>query len=249
MGKYIFQDYVNVRINTCICKMLYQKLGKDKSNSFVKAKERKTSYKSFEEVVSYGEINISKSKVMRILEGGYKSRYTKDEVSCISQKFNVDKKYFETENDIVITVPGLTDEDWKVYLNYNYQTSGVYKIPVSNSAKTEEEIKNVIENAVGDILKNSKWKSLSTDDPLYRILHLYTSGVTFVGDDEATIVRKKLVAFEELKYEDLIKMDIEEMNSHIVALEKKVELIKAMVLVETQKSKESRDESTNDIKK
>lgn len=238
MERYIFQDYVNVRINTCICKMLYQKLGKDKSDSFIREKNRKTSYESFEYIVSHGDVKISKSKVMRILEGVGKSKFTQDEVKCISQKFNIDKKYFEIKNDIMITVPGLADEDWKVYLNDNYQNFSAHKIPVSDFARAEEEIKGVVENAINDILKNSKWKSLSTDDPLYRVLHFYTSGETFVGDDEATIVRKKMVAFEELKYEDLIKMDIEEMHSHIVALEKKIELIRAIVLVETQKKQD-----------
>lgn len=235
MAEYIFKDYVNVRINTCICKMLYQKLGKDKSNSFIKARNRKISYQSFEYIVSKNNENISKSKVMRILEGGYKSKYKKGEVTSISQTFNIDRRYFEIGNDIIITIPGLTDEDWKVYLNSNYQTSGVYAIPVGDAAKKKEKIKDIVEDAINDILKNSKWKSLSTDDPLYRILHLYTSGETFVGDDEVTIVRKKLIAFKELKYEDLIKMNIEEMNNYIDALEKKVELIKAIILVETKK--------------
>ena len=173
---------------------------------------------------------------MRILEGESKSKFTQDEVKCISQKFNIDRRYFEIKNDIVLKVPGITEEDWKVYLNFNYQNYSAYEIPVSKSARKKDDIKDIIEKAIGDIIKNSKWRSLSTEDPLYRILHFYTSGETFVGDDEATIVKKKMVAFEDLKYEDLIKMDIEQLNSHIDALEKKVELIKAIVLVETQKN-------------
>lgn len=238
--KYIYEEYINVRINTYICRMLYRKLGKDKSNRFIKGKNRKISYESFENILSRNGENITPSKVSRIIKCEGKSHFTANEIKSISQTFNIDERYFKIGNDVTILVPGLTVDDWKIYLNVKYQTSDRYKIPISNSVnwvKREKEIEDIIENAVDDILKNSKWKSLSSDDPLYRILHLYTSGSTFVGADEETIVRKKLNSVEELKYDDFIKINIEELYSHIASLEKKLDLMKAIALVETHKQK------------
>uniref|UniRef100_UPI004056F96D hypothetical protein n=1 Tax=Acetatifactor sp. TaxID=1872090 RepID=UPI004056F96D len=183
----------NIKVNTYICRELYRKCGNYRNEQFITEESRnlpkgkKKKYAGWNEII-YG-LNVSESKVQRIVSGNGASFFTKEEAKIIGETFNIDSKYFAADYSILLPVSAIEIDEWKVFLTQEYDLGYVNR---KIGHIEYEALKGKISKALDKIISDYRNELINTTSALYRICWYYEKGKTFEDKDIQIRVRNRV---------------------------------------------------------
>jgi hypothetical protein len=221
--KYEKDKFFSLKVNTYICRELYRKMGVHRADCFLvdmkNTQGRKKDYKGWHEIFP---VDLSESKIQRIIGGRGASYFTEEQAKQIGSAFNIDYEYFKKGKDKLLPVDGITTDEWKRFMSYKYQLGYVNNI--RDGETLVKNVNKVMEQIVADSFKP---ETMENSDPLYRICWYYRNGKTYEDKDIQIRVRNRVEVLNNTKpfeWSQCTESDIEEF---IKKLDETLEFLKA----------------------
>lgn len=208
-----YKDYVNTRINLYICRALYNAM-------------RKERYAGFKEMRAHEILDINEKKLNRIFKCESKAKLTKEEISNISDMFNIPKIYFEVGSTAIIDI-GISKDEWNTVINEEYGSC----VPMESFVRINiDDVKANIKKAISSAVKIVH-NEMRSGEVVYNICYYYKFGTAHkksVGQQ----IKNVVVGLERISYMDLMReKDICDIEKDIALIEEAVKKIRAVIVV------------------
>ncbi len=191
--KHNIHTLFNIKVNTYICRELYRKCGNNRNVRFIEEESRHLSYEKKKAYYPWKDIisglNISESKVERIITKGGASCYTKEEAKKIGETYNINYKYFVPDNSLLLPLVAIEMSEWKKFFNVKY---GLAYVNRTITIEEYEELNSKISKALDKVISDYRNELMSTTNPLYRICWYHENARTFEDKDIQARVRNRV---------------------------------------------------------
>lgn len=208
-------DYECMRINLYICKIIYNKMKKYRSQKF-------NGYRA------HDVFGINEKRQLRIFQCQRGTKLSDEEIENIAKNmFNIPSEYFKVGSDSMIKV-GIERDDWTNRLDKIYNTTGVqYTNPQVKMIRDE------INQKIEDIVRKSNDKG-AVGDILYNICYYYRHGEANLETIENRI-GQIAGSLNEVKKNILKIKDLDDVEKNITSMEKSIKIIREVLDLKKEK--------------
>lgn len=229
--KYSDEKYMNLKINTYICRELYRLMGTNRDTKFRSSLEegnivsdKRKKYKSWGEI--FNNIKIPEVRITRIISKRGNYKFTVDEAKIISTVFDIDSKYFLLKDTKLLRIPGVKIEDWKMFMSGKYGDINYVNVNKMKFDTSKDLIEKSLQKVIGDYTKGY----LNQEDPLYKMCFYYDVGRTYENKDITISIKNKVEDVYRIEPKEWAYCNPEDIVEFIKKLTEKVNILNAYLI-------------------